>query len=74
MMPIENAISRKLETDADIMALKMAGDEEAFISLMERLAEKNLSDPNPNRLIELLFYSHPPISKRIALAKKPCQR
>jgi STE24 endopeptidase len=37
---------------------------------MEKLAEQNLSDLTPNRLIELLFYSHPAISKRIDMAKK----
>jgi Zn-dependent protease with chaperone function len=68
-MPIENTISRKLERDADRMALEMTGAREPFISLMERLAEKNLSDVNPNGVIEFLLYNHPSISKRIALAR-----
>lgn len=69
-MPIENTISRKLEKDADRMALEMTGAPEPFISLMERLAEKNLSDVNPNAVIEFLLFNHPSISKRIALARK----
>jgi len=69
MMPLQNAISRWLERDADTMALRMTGSREAFISLMEKLGLKNLSDENPDRIIELVFYSHPPISKRIALAR-----
>lgn len=68
--PVLNGISRKLENDADLLALKMTRLKDSFISLMERLAEKNLSDKNPNRLIEFLFYDHPPIAKRIELAKR----
>lgn len=68
-MPIENAISRKLERDADRMALQMTGAREPFISLMERLAEKNLSDVSPNPVIEFLLFNHPSIAKRIALAR-----
>lgn len=69
-MPIHNAISRKLETDADIMAIRVTGKRDAFISLMERLGQKNLADVKPNRVIEFLLYSHPSISKRIDLARK----
>jgi len=69
-MPVENTISRKFERDADIMALKMTGDREPFISMMETLAEKNVSDKNPNRLIEFLLYSHPSIAKRIERARR----
>jgi Zn-dependent protease with chaperone function len=68
-MPIENTISRKLERDADRMAIEMTGLREPFISLMEKLAEKNLSDVNPNSAIEFLLYNHPSISKRIAHAR-----
>ena len=69
MMPVQNGISRKLENDADIMALKATGLKEPFISLMNKLAEKNLSDKEPNFIIEILFYSHPSIAKRIKLAE-----
>jgi Zn-dependent protease with chaperone function len=36
---------------------------------MEKLARQNLSESHPSRLVELLFHSHPPISKRIAAAE-----
>jgi STE24 endopeptidase len=68
--PIQNSISRKLETDADGMALKITNLKSAFISLMEKLAKANLSDMKPNIVIEFLFYDHPPISKRIESAKR----
>ncbi len=68
--PILNAVSRKLERDADILALKITRLKGPFVSLMKRLAEKNLSDENPGRLAELVFYDHPPVSKRIKSAEK----
>ncbi len=70
MMSVYNAISRRMEYSADLAALKATNKKEAFISLMERLAEKNLSEKSPNRFIELVFYDHPPIAKRIDLAKR----
>lgn len=69
IMPLQNGISRKLERDADTLALKTTLSKDSFISLMEKLAEKNLSDKYPNRLIEILFYDHPPIAKRVESAK-----
>jgi Zn-dependent protease with chaperone function len=32
--------------------------------------EKNLSDENPHPIVEYLFYDHPPIGKRIRMAKR----
>jgi len=70
LLPIQNAISRRFERACDRYAIEKTEDPEAFISTMEKLAEQNLSDLTPNRLIELLFYSHPAISKRIEMARK----
>ena len=70
LMPIQNAISRRFERECDRYAIEKTNDPEAFISTMDKLAEQNLADRTPNRLVELLFYSHPPISKRIGMAKK----
>ena len=70
LMPIQNAYSRRMERACDRYAIKRTNDPEAFISTMDKLAEQNLADRNPNRLIEILFYDHPPISKRIEMARK----
>ena len=70
LMPIQNAYSRRMERACDRYAIKRTIDPEAFISTMDKLAEQNLADRNPNRLIEILFYDHPPISKRIEMARK----
>jgi len=73
LMPIQNAISRRFERESDKYAIEKTNDPEAFISTMEKLAEQNLADRTPNRLVEFLFYSHPPISKRIEMAKENTQ-
>jgi STE24 endopeptidase len=70
LLPIQNAISRRFERACDKYAIEKTNDPEAFISTMEKLAEQNLADRTPNRVVELLFYSHPAISKRIEMAKK----
>lgn len=68
--PARHAFSRALEREADLGSIEATGKREAFISLMRRLADKNLSDENPHTLIEILFYDHPPIGKRIRMAEQ----
>ncbi len=68
-MPVTNYISRKFEVEADAFALRATGDRESFISAMEKLAAMNLSDMEPGRVVEFLFYSHPSISRRISFAR-----
>ncbi len=69
MEPFGNFISRRLERNADLMALKITGLKEAFISMMEKLATQNLADRNPHPLIKFFFFDHPPIDERIKMAK-----
>jgi STE24 endopeptidase len=54
---------------ADEYALKATGKNEAFASAMTRLANQNLSEADPEPWVEFLLYSHPALSKRIAMAK-----
>lgn len=67
--PIQNAISRYFESQADKEAIKLTGKPEAFISLMEKLTKQNLQDPEPSKIVEAFFYDHPPAIKRIQQAK-----
>jgi STE24 endopeptidase len=69
-MPLSNALSRKYEREADRYALDVTRDRDAFISAMEKLADMNLADRDPNPVTEFMFYSHPSIKKRIAFARK----
>ena len=70
LLPFQNAISRRFERACDRYAIQKTNDPESFISTMDKLEEQNLADRTPNRLIELLFYSLPPISQRIDMAEK----
>jgi len=70
VMPIQNAVSRHFEVQADTFALDLTRKPTDFISAMEKLSKLNLSDKEPNPVVEFLFYSHPSIEKRIALAEK----
>ena len=69
LVPIVNAVSRLHERRADHYALEMTRNTRAFISAMKRLGMQNLADERPSRLVQLLFYTHPPISARIAAAE-----
>src|SRR5438874_2956443 len=74
VLPISNGLSRVIEFQADeygLQATKMVG---AFKSAMIRLANQNLSDIEPSRLIEFLFHDHPPVSKRLKHADEFAER
>ena len=66
--PIQNLISRKFERNADLLSLRVTNDKESFISVMEKLANQNLSDRNPNIFIKSFFFDHPSIDERIKMA------
>jgi len=68
VLPVANYFSRRLETEADLYALDVTGDALAFVSSMEKLAELNLANKTPNKIIEFIFYSHPSVEDRIKLA------
>ena len=59
------ALSRKVEQRADAFALKLTDDPDAFIELEKRLALKALADPQPPRLLQKLFGTHPDAVTRI---------
>lgn len=68
--PFENYLSRRLERNADKMALSVTGLKEAFISMMEKLSAQNLADRNPHPAIKFFFFDHPPIDERINMARR----
>jgi len=59
------ALSRKIEQRADTFALTLTDDPDAFIELEKRLAIKALADPQPPRLLQKLFGTHPDAVTRI---------
>ena len=68
-MPVENSYSRAMERKADSFALSLTNSPDAFISCMDKLANQNLADKAPSKIVEFMLYNHPPISKRIKMAK-----
>jgi STE24 endopeptidase len=69
LMPLANALSRAHERRADRYALEMTRNVPAFVSAMKRLGAQNLAEEHPSRLVQILFYTHPPISARIDAAQ-----
>jgi STE24 endopeptidase len=68
--PVANAMSRAHERRADRYALDTTRHADAFISAMKRLSQQNLAEENPTRLVQWLFYSHPPMRERIDAARR----
>jgi STE24 endopeptidase len=66
--PLTNAYSRYVEASADKSAMELTANPQAFITAMTKLTNQNLSVANPSRWVELLFYDHPPYTKRVSLA------
>lgn len=69
-MPLSNAYSRWRERRADEYAIRATGNGKAYASALTRLANQNLADVDPEPWMEFLLYSHPALSKRIAVAEK----
>jgi STE24 endopeptidase len=67
--PFINWVHRTMERNADRAAIRTVGDKDAFISMMEKLSEQNLSEKKPPLLAKIFFYDHPPIEERIELAR-----
>ncbi|MEI7844328.1 MAG: M48 family metallopeptidase [Chloroflexota bacterium] len=66
--PLDNAFSRWRETKADAYALQATGKNEALASSFTRLANQNLGEIDPEKWVVFMFYSHPPLGERIAMA------
>ncbi|HYN14657.1 MAG TPA: M48 family metallopeptidase [Terriglobales bacterium] len=69
LMPALNAYSRFNERQADRYSYTAIPSIAPFVSGMNKLADQNLAERQPSRLVELLFHSHPPIAKRVQAAE-----
>jgi STE24 endopeptidase len=74
LMPALNAYSRFNERQADLYCWKSVPSITPFVTAMQKLTAQNLSERNPSRIVEVLFHSHPAISKRIAAAEHWAQQ
>ena len=69
LMPALNAYSRFHERQADRYCFGAIPSVAPFVSSMNKLAEQNLAEREPSRVVEILFHSHPAVGKRIAAAQ-----
>jgi STE24 endopeptidase len=67
--PVQNLVSRQVETRADLRALELTGDAGAFVDMQRQLSATNLSDPDPPGAWHWFFGSHPTAAQRIAFAQ-----
>jgi len=67
-LPIQSAVSRHFERQADWTSLELTKNPAAFIRAEIDLARSNLADLNPPRLVVWLLYTHPPVAERIRMA------
>jgi STE24 endopeptidase len=70
MSPAQNALSRFFERQCDRYALDRTGLADAYRSAFTKLARLNKSDADPHPVVAWLFYDHPPIRERLAMAAK----
>ena len=68
-LPIQNAISRHFERQADWTSLELTRNPAAFIRAEVDLARSNLADLDPPRAVVSLLYTHPPVAERIRMAE-----
>jgi STE24 endopeptidase len=67
-LPLQNVVSRRIETEADWMALRTTHDPAGDRRLMQSFARTSLVQPDPPLWSYLLVDDHPTIMQRIALA------
>ena len=63
--PFGNWVSRRMERGCDGYALELTQDPVSFLSAMRKLSRLNLAEESPSRWVEILYHSHPPISRRL---------
>ncbi len=68
-MPLQNAVSRRYEAEADWLALVATNDPDAMIGLQTGLTESSVSNPDPPAWSRVLFSTHPSSMQRIAMAE-----
>jgi len=65
--PLQNAISRHMEAEADWLALQTTRDPTAAAGLFREFVPTTLADPNPPTWDYLLLEDHPTIMQRLAM-------
>jgi STE24 endopeptidase len=66
--PIESAVSRRFEREADRAAIELIPDPETFVQMKVESARQNRSQLLPHPLLVFWSASHPPVIERIEMA------
>jgi STE24 endopeptidase len=64
-----NVLSRQVEARADQFALDLTRDPAAFVQFERRIALRNIIDPKPPGITQLLFGTHPTTIERIGMGE-----
>jgi STE24 endopeptidase len=67
--PVQNAVSRQFEREADAASLEWAGRPDVFIAAEKRLARDNIGHVAPSPWLVCFFATHPPAVERIHMAE-----
>jgi STE24 endopeptidase len=66
---VSNQLSRQVERRADAFSLELTDDPRTFIAFQQRIAIKNVSDPDPPAIARFLLGTHPSTVQRIGQAE-----
>jgi STE24 endopeptidase len=67
-LPAQNAISRRMESEADWKALQSTRDPASARELFVAFSQTSLGDPDPPGWSEILLGTHPTLADRVAMA------
>jgi Zn-dependent protease with chaperone function len=68
--PVQNAVSRRYEAEADWTALRATHDTRSMTRLFESFARTSLQEPNPSLLDYLWLEDHPTLAQRVQMAQR----
>jgi STE24 endopeptidase len=66
LTPIGAALTRRFEREADNFCYNLVGTTIPMINALKRLAKDNLANLHPHPFYAWFYYSHPPLTERIA--------
>ncbi len=67
-MPLDCAVSRRFERQADRYALELTRNPHAAVKAFQKVAKINIADIDPPPLATFWLYTHPPIPERMEAA------
>lgn len=67
-VPLQSAVSRSFEREAEVRALELTGDPRASIALQQGFVARASAVPDPPAVVRVLFGTHPTALERIGIA------